>query len=743
MPQNTTMPPRRASDEWLLPVLADIIPASDLARLEELAPESYWQEAVGRRLVTDEALVTALAQRFRMRIATFDMGSADAARDAVPESLARKHHIAPLRLTDTVLEVASANPNDFDAERALAFATGRKVQVLLASPSRISDRLDELYRPENVVERILQGVTSTYEVQALVTPSDDTTNIDLSVEGASERPIMRLVDVILAEGITSRASDIHIEAEEHEIAVRYRVDGVLRQVMTLPRAVGVPLVSRVKIMSGLDIADRLRPQDGRARVAVNGTPVDLRVSTLPATHGEKVVIRILDQRSMVLSLDRMGLHERELERLHRLLDMREGFILVTGPTGSGKTTTLYSALRHVQERGVNIVTVEDPVEYRIPGIVQVQVHEKAGLTFAAALRSILRQDPDVLLVGEIRDRETGTIAVQAALTGHLVLSTLHTIDAASSVTRLIDVGVDSYKIAAALKGVVAQRLVRRLCQHCKEVNAEPVPDRVRKWVSSDAETYRAVGCPECGNTGYRGRIAVQEILVVTREVERCIAANEPADRIAAAARASGMRTLWESGVGHILAGTTSIEEIVRVLDIPMESGGSAGRSSGSHAVVRPVEAGTGSRGGGVSAPVGAAFELLDDVMGGGGDQHAPTVLLVEDEAPLRRVLRDVLEHEGFRVLEAGDGARALEEVDRSAPDLVVLDLMLPQMDGYEVLRRLRARPTTSRVRVLVLTALGDEESEVRVFEVGADDYLQKPFRPQALTARIRSLVRRR
>jgi Tfp pilus assembly pilus retraction ATPase PilT/CheY-like chemotaxis protein len=480
---------------------------------------------------------------------------------------------------------------------------------------------------------------------------------------------------------------------------------------------------------------------------VNGTPVDLRVSTLPATHGEKVVIRILDQRSMVLSLDRMGLHERELERLHRLLDMREGFILVTGPTGSGKTTTLYSALRHVQERGVNIVTVEDPVEYRIPGIVQVQVHEKAGLTFAAALRSILRQDPDVLLVGEIRDRETGTIAVQAALTGHLVLSTLHTIDAASSVTRLIDVGVDSYKIAAALKGVVAQRLVRRLCQHCKEVNAEPVPDRVRKWVSSDAETYRAVGCPECGNTGYRGRIAVQEILVVTREVERCIAANEPADRIAAAARASGMRTLWESGVGHILAGTVSIEEIMRVLDIPMESGGSTGRSSGSHAVVRPVErgveAGTGSRGGGVSAPVGAAFELLDDVMGGGGDQHAPTVLLVEDEAPLRRVLRDVLEHEGFRVLEAGDGARALEEVDRSAPDLVVLDLMLPQMDGYEVLRRLRARPTTSRVRVLVLTALGDEESEVRVFEVGADDYLQKPFRPQALTARIRSLVRRR
>ncbi|MDQ3696527.1 MAG: Flp pilus assembly complex ATPase component TadA [Gemmatimonadota bacterium] len=728
----TRMAHNRVRDDWLLPSLAALLPAEELARLEVLAPESYWEAAVGGGQVSDEELVVALAERFRMRIANFDIPTSDHARELIPESLARKHRIVPLAATDAVLEIASANPNDFDAERALAFATGRKVQVLLAPPSRIAERIDELYRPENVVERILQGVSDSYDVQELTDPTDATTNLDITVDGASERPIMRLVDVILAEGITSRASDIHIAAEEQEIAVHYRIDGVLRQVMTLPRAVGVPLVSRMKIMSGLDIADRLRPQDGRARVAVNGVPVDLRVSTLPAAHGEKVVIRILDQRSMVLELDRMGLHPEELVRLNTLLGLREGFVLVTGPTGSGKTTTLYAGLRRVQERHVNIITVEDPVEYRIPGIAQVQTHEKAGLTFAVALRSIMRQDPDVVLVGEIRDRETAGIAVQAALTGHLVLSTLHTIDAASSITRLTDIGVDSYKIAAALKGIVAQRLVRRLCPHCKERSTDPVHERVRRWIPAEAAVHRAVGCQECGATGYRGRVAVVEILTVTREVERRIAGNEPTGRIAEAARAGGMRTLWESGVAHVLAGVTSVDEIVRVLDIPLESGAVEGD-------VPRVAAG--------GRAVGEAFELIEELtpvaVGAAVAPNDITVLLVENEAPMRRVLRDVLKHEGFHVVEATNGATALAEVDRSAPDVVVLALALPQVDGYEVLRRLRARAATADVRVLVLTAQGDEESEVRVFEAGADDFIAKPFRPRVLTARIRSLVRRR
>ena len=332
--------------------------------------------------------------------------------------------------------------------------------------------------------------------------------------------------MIISEGILSRASDIHIEPEEGGVAVRYRIDGVLRQIMKIPRNAGLPLISRIKIMSSLDIADRLRPQDGRARVAVNGQPIDLRVSTLPAAQGEKVVIRILDSRATVKSLESLGFNPGETAAITTLLQNHEGVILVTGPTGSGKTTTLYSMIRQIQTEGVNIVTVEDPVEYRMQGIVQVQVQEKAGLTFGSALRSILRQDPNVILVGEIRDKETAQIAVQASLTGHLVLSTLHTNDAANAVTRLVDIGVEAYKIAAALRGVIAQRLMRKLCPTCKEVWMEAPPEKIRKWISKGTPMYRAAGCPDCAMTGYRGRFSIIEVLTVSPEVERRIAAGE-------------------------------------------------------------------------------------------------------------------------------------------------------------------------------------------------------------------------
>ncbi|GIW52516.1 MAG: hypothetical protein KatS3mg081_1871 [Gemmatimonadales bacterium] len=730
--------------------MEELIGAEELRAVRESAgaKDSLWETVVAQGKATDEQILNALSARFRLKLA--DIKQSDRhARELVPEQVARRYQILPLRATDSFLEIATANPFDLDCEKTLAFATGREVRIQLASPSKIREKIDEFYRPENVIGQLLEGMGSDAEVTQ-VEDREEVDEIRITAEEASQRPVVRLVDLILSEGILSRASDIHVEPEEGGVAVRYRIDGVLRQVMKIPRAAGLPVISRLKIIASLDIADRLRPQDGRARVAVNGVPVDLRVSTLPASLGEKVVIRVLDSSRTVLSLDSLGFNPEEAEQIKVLLENRDGIILVTGPTGSGKTTTLYSALRHIQTEGVNIVTVEDPVEYRLQGVVQVQVNEKAGLTFASALRSILRQDPDVVLVGEIRDRETAQIAVQASLTGHLVLSTLHTNDAPNAVTRLIDIGIEGFKIASALRGVVAQRLMRRLCPTCKEVWVEKIPPKLQRWITPDTPLYRAVGCPECAMTGYRGRFSIVEVLTVTPEVERRIAAGETADRIAEAARAAGMKTLWESGLWHVLRGESTIDELLRVVDVPQEEEEEVSRarergaeSRGAPAAPKAVEeARETRRSGDFVKPLFPDLELIGVESGTQVATEAAKVLLVDDEDMLRRVMKDLLEREGYQVIEAKDGVEALDQVDRHAPDIIVLDLNLPGLDGYGVLSHLRSRPATAHIPVVVLTARGDEESEVKVFELGADDFLSKPFRARALSARLAAVLNR-
>ncbi|HEY3134360.1 MAG TPA: ATPase, T2SS/T4P/T4SS family [Gemmatimonadaceae bacterium] len=550
------------ADLWLLPVLRDILADDAVEQIVSTAGESYWRRAVDGGLATDDDLLEALSARTHFRIATDLLVSSEAC-EKVPEKLARRFGILPLSVSQTVLDIASSNPYDLDCEKTLAFATGRTVRMSLASPDRILERIEEVYAPVDRVSKLLDRAGRS-SIQSVIEKAEDSER-ELD-EKEAERPVIKLVDHIVAEGIAAGASDIHLEAGETGIAVRYRIDGMLKEVMVLPKAVGVPLVSRIKIMSQMDIADRLRPQGGRARVSINGARVDLRVSTLPASHGEKVVIRILDSRAALRSVESLGLDPVDGPRMQKLLDVREGLILVTGPTGSGKTTTLYAALRLLLHRGVNIITVEDPVEYRIPGIVQVQIHEKAGLTFASALRSVLRQDPDVVLIGEIRDRETASIAIQASLTGHLVFATLHTNDACSSIIRLTDLGVDPGKLAGALKGVVAQRLIRRLCRACKLVANAGVPRRLVGSVPGDSMIYMPVGCVECSLTGYSGRVAVTEVLVTTTEIERAIAENAPPERLLAAARTSGTRSLWACGCAQLIAGNTSAEELVRVIE---------------------------------------------------------------------------------------------------------------------------------------------------------------------------------
>jgi type II secretory ATPase GspE/PulE/Tfp pilus assembly ATPase PilB-like protein/CheY-like chemotaxis protein len=745
-------------DEWLVPTVEPLLPEDTLAALrQETAPGpvSLWETLVQRKLIGDEQVLSAVATRFRFPVA--DTSRIDArVIQAVPEQLARRFNVVPVGQTDSYLEIATANPFDIDAEKMLAFATGREVRMLLASPSRIKAKIDELYRAgEEIVSRLLAGIGDDMEVKELTEEDDDFAAA--SAEEASQRPIIRLVDMMLADGVVSRASDIHVEPIEGGVVVRYRIDGVLRQVMKIPRNAGLPLISRIKIMSGLDIADRLRPQDGRARVSVNGEAVDLRVSTLPASLGEKVVIRILSQQATVLNLEALGMHKDEQEAVTRLLTNKEGILLVTGPTGSGKTTTLYSALRLVQNEGVNIVTVEDPVEYRLgQNIVQVQVHDKAGLTFASALRSILRQDPDVVLIGEIRDQETAQIALQASLTGHLVLSTLHTNDAPNAVTRLVDMGMEPYKIASALRGVVAQRLMRRLCKACVQPSDEPVPERIARFIPPGSRLFRGVGCPTCAMTGYRGRFSIVEVLAMNSELERRIGQGATADQIADAARANGMRSLFESGLRHILAGESSLEELLRVTDVPREEEGAlvprerpSGRTRAGAAPPPqpPAPAVPVAITPGASLDFAEALELVDDtpagdIAGAGGRGAGTCVLLVEDEDQLRRVMKDLLERDGYTVAEARDGVQALDQVDRFAPDVIILDLNLPGLDGYSVLTQLRSRPATRGIPVMVLTAKGDEDNEVRVFELGADDFITKPFRARALSARLEAVLGR-
>src|SRR3989454_803023 len=737
-------------DEWLAHSLGEVLPPDRLVGLRGKAPPraTPWGGVGAEKPATDEQILTALSTRFRLKLADVRLIE-PSVKEKVPEQLARRFHVLPLRVTDSYLEVATANPFDLDAEKALAFATAREVRTLLLAPSKISEKLDELYRPEKAVDKLLQGMESSAEVVQLADhPAPE--EIAISEAEASQRPVVRLVDLIISEGILARSSDIHIEPEEGGVAVRYRIDGVLRQVMKIPRQAGLPLISRIKIMSSLDIADRLRPQDGRARVAVNGQPIDLRVSTLPAALGEKVVIRILDSRATVKSLDSLGLNINETEGIRRLLENHEGIILVTGPTGSGKTTTLYSCINQIKSEGVNIVTVEDPVEYRMQGIVQVQVQEKAGLTFASALRSILRQDPNVVLVGEIRDRETAQIAVQASLTGPLVLSTLHTNDAANAVTRLVDIGVEAYKIAAALRGVIAQRLMRKLCPTCKQVWMEAPAERLKKWLPKETPLYRAAGCPDCAMTGYRGRFSILEVLTVTPEVERRIGAGETADHIAEAGRRSGMKSLWESGLAHVLRGESTIDELLRVVDVPAEEGGgpaaAAPRGSPGAVATPRVAPAAGSAAPAVE-PAVEHFELLEEPARprapGPHGLPAPKVLLVDDEDSLRTAIRELLERDGYVVAEARDGAQALDQIDRVGPDIIVLDLNMPGLDGYGVLSHLRSRPATADLPVIVLTAKGDEDNEVRVFELGADDFLTKPFRARALSARLEAVLGRR
>jgi len=525
--------------------------------------------SLGRTLVelgmlTENQLVQALAAQVGMQFVDLDEAPVDRAAVAmVPGALCRRYTVLPIAIENGVLILATADPGNVMAVDDVRTVSGMQVTPVIATYDNVVRAIDRFVRADGEMENL----SSAFE-DAQVEPEADLSKMGDFVD--DDAPIVRYVNLLVTQAITDRASDIHIEPTEHDLRVRYRIDGVLHETQRSPKNITGGVISRVKIMSDIDIAEKRKPQDGRMSVVHNGRKIDLRVATLPTVWGEKIVMRILDNSTASLDLRDLSFLDHNYETYKESYTKPYGMILVTGPTGSGKSTTLYATLNAVSKPDINVITVEDPVEYRLAGINQVQVNPKAGLTFAAALRSILRSDPDVVLLGEIRDHETAQIAIEAALTGHLVLSTLHTNDAPSAVTRLTEMGIEPFLVGSALDCVVAQRLARRLCPKCKEAY-QPTPQEMEAarfpWVPGEPlpELFRPAGCTACSKTGYKGRLALHEVMQVTEDIERLAVAHSSAADIAATAERQGMTTLRNDGWHKVALGQTSIEEILRVV----------------------------------------------------------------------------------------------------------------------------------------------------------------------------------
>ena len=526
-------------------------------------------ESLGRVLVeigmlTESQLVQALARQVGMDFVELNDYPVDrAAVVLLPGSLCRRYTVLPVGFADGALVLAMANPGNVLAVDDARVVTGMQVRPIVATHDDLMSAIDRYCRADEEID----DLASSFEA-AVEQPEIDLSKIGEYVE--DDAPIVRFVNILVTQAIQDRASDIHIEPAETDLRVRYRIDGVLHEMQRSPKQIQSGVISRLKIMSDIDIAERRKPQDGRMSVVHNGRKIDLRVATLPTVWGEKVVMRILDNSTASLDLRELSFLEDNFEVYHESYTKPYGMILVTGPTGSGKSTTLYATLNAVSKPEINVITVEDPVEYRLAGINQVQVNPKAGLTFASALRSILRSDPDVVLIGEIRDHETAQIAIEAALTGHLVLSTLHTNDAPSAITRLIEMGIEPFLVGSALDCVVAQRLARRLCSKCKEAyqpsEVEMIAARFPWSPGEEIPTlYRPTGCSACSRTGYKGRMAVHEVMRVSEEIERLAVSHASAAEIANTAHQEGMISLRDDGWTKVLLGDTSVEEILRVV----------------------------------------------------------------------------------------------------------------------------------------------------------------------------------
>lgn len=713
---------------WLFGVAqrAGLKNADSLSLPAGLAPAEAWERVMSTCGVSEEELTREVARVTRHDVA--DLSTAEPrVMKLLTQTVARQYLVVPLREDYRRLVVAVHNPTDLRVEQAVAFASGRTPVLEIASPRDIEQMIDSGYSSDWGVEHLLDSVDGGEggEIQVIDGPEI----VQISEEDLAKGPVVRLTDLILKEAIQGGASDIHIQPSDTGGSVRYRVDGVLRHYMHLPTSALVRVVSRIKILGGMDIADHMRPQDGRARVGWKGRVCDLRISTVPTRNAEKAVIRILGA-SGPNRLEEMGLPAHDLDTLRRLLQQRQGIVVVTGPTGSGKTTTMYSALREFNADQVNIMTVEDPIEYELPGMTQMQVENRQGMTFGKALRAILRQDPDVIFVGEIRDAETADIAVQASRTGHLVLATLHTNDAMGTIARFGDLDLDGAAIVDTLRGVVAQRLLRRVCPKCATPATDPLTtDEERLALEFGVRpAVRPKGCHNCGQSGYQGRIPVTEMFTMTPKLADLISRRATPDELLRAAREDGMQTLRDCALQRVRNGETTLDEVQRVIGFDEESapGGPTGTGAASQV---PTNKGT------TATTLPPSTE--DD-----SEDGPSRILVVDDDRTTRTIARGLLTSSGYRVAEAESGPAALDLLSANHYALVVLDLEMPGMTGREVLGKVRSSVHTAAIPVIVLTGIEDPETEIELMDLGADDYVRKPIDPPRFVTRVRATLRR-
>lgn len=530
--------------------------------LQKLTKERLGEILVRQNFVTEQDIMRVLSQQLGLQYIDLNNLHLDPRiATIIPEHVAYKHQVLPLRKEDNRLLLAMVDPLNLLAIDDIEILTNLTVQPAITGTEDLNKKLAEIFQNKGVVDRIVKDLDNMYannEIAAIQTLEQETEDI----------PVVRLVNSLFQQAVWERASDIHMEPQENEVIVRFRIDGVLIEKMSWPKRLYASIVSRIKIIGEMDIAERRLPQDGRSETKVDNKDVDLRISTLPTIWGERVVIRLLLKENVLVKLEQLGFSAAVLPKLVDLYNKPYGMLLVTGPTGSGKTTTLYSILKELNSAEKNILTIEDPVEYQLDRINQVQVNQKARLNFTNALRAFLRQDPDIIMIGELRDEETVRIGIQSALTGHFVLSTLHTNDTAGTVSRLLDMGIEPFLITSSLLGVVSQRLARKICPHCKEAYLlEPeMVEKIGLQVPDPTQVvvYQGKGCPQCGGTGYLGRVALGEILIVSEEIRRLIIARASTDEIRKQALQEGLVTLYQSGVEKLLAGVTTVQELFRV-----------------------------------------------------------------------------------------------------------------------------------------------------------------------------------